>query len=114
MAARKQIENESTEPVSEATENVDFVKSNMDVVFLNDEIEITYSRSWELAIVKYEQEALFHSMKVRVSMDADLAKVGEALCDKMTELQESDLIWARTMSTNPGSLITRILPEIPE
>jgi len=84
----------------------------MEVVFLNDEIEITYSRSWDLAVVQYEKESLFHSFKVRVGASTDLTAVGEKLCDMMTELQEADLNWARSMTTNRGSLITKIIPSL--
>lgn len=86
----------------------------MEVTFLNDEIEVTYSRSWDLAVVQYEKESLFHSFKVKVSADADLIAVGNKLCDMMTELQEADLVWARSMTNNRGSLITKILPTVPE
>jgi hypothetical protein len=82
----------------------------MGVEFLNDEIEITYSRSWDLAIVQYEKESLFHSFKVKVSKNTNLTAAGRKLCDMMTELQEEDLNWARSMTTNKGSLITKILP----
>lgn len=121
MAARQRktpvgddVPTEGSDTVSETAEVVELPIDNMEVVFLNDEIEVTYSRSWDLAIVQYEKESLFHSFKVRVSAGADLTAVGEKLCDMMTELQEADLIWARTMCTNRGSLITKILPTVPE
>lgn len=121
MAARQRkapvgddVSAESTEAVSESAEVIQLPVDNMEVVFLNDEIEVTYSRSWDLAVIQYEKESLFHSFKVRVAATADLTAVGEKLCDMMTELQEADLVWARSMTNNRGSLITKILPTVPE
>lgn len=119
MAARQRktsigddVSAESTETVSESAKVIQLPVDNMEVTFLNDEIEITYSRSWELAVIQYEKENLFNSFKVRVAATADLTTVGEKLCDMMTELQEADLVWARSMTNNRGSLITKILPDI--
>jgi len=81
----------------------------MDVTLLGDELEVTYSRSFELAVVQYEKEGLFTSVKVRVPKEQDLEKLGEWFSDKMNELQGTDLQWARAMTTNNGSLITRII-----
>jgi hypothetical protein len=81
----------------------------MDVTLLGEELEITYSRSWELAIVQYEKESIFTSMKVRVPLDQDLEKLGEFFSDKMNELQGTDLNWARELTNNRGSLITRLI-----
>lgn len=121
MAARQRktsvgddVPAESTEIVPESATLVKLPVDNMEVTFLNDEIEVTYSRSWDLAVVQYEKESLFHSFKVKVSADADLIAVGNKLCDMMTELQEADLVWARSMTNNRGSLITKILPTVPE
>lgn len=76
-------------------------------------LEISYSRSWELAVVKYEKMSLFTAIKTTVPADADtdLTAVGEKLSDRMNELQGTDLNWARAMTNNKGSLITRIVPE---
>lgn len=119
MAARQRktsvgddVSTESTESVQDSAVVVELPIDKMDVVFLNDEIEVTYSRSWDLAVVQYEKESLFHSFKVRVGSGADLTAVGEKLCDMMTELQEADLTWARSMTTNRGSLITKIIPNL--
>ena len=73
-------------------------------------MEFTYSRSWELAVVQYEKESIFTSVKVRVPLNTDLEKLGEKLSDMMNEVQGTDLTWARDMTSNKGSLITRIIP----
>jgi len=75
-----------------------------------DMIEITYSRSWELAVVQYEKMALFTSIKKVVPADSDLSAVGEEISDMLNEIQGADLTWARSMTSNKGSLITRVLP----
>lgn len=80
-----------------------------EVILLGDELEITYSRSWELAVVKYEQENIFTSFKIRVPVGSDLEKVGEKCSDMMNSLQGTDLHWARDLTNNKGSLITRII-----
>lgn len=75
-----------------------------------DMLEITYSRSWELAVVQYEKMSLFTSIKRNVPVDSDLSAVGEEISDQLNEIQGTDLTWARSMTNNKGSLITRILP----
>lgn len=75
-----------------------------------DMIEITYSRSWELAVVQYEKMALFTSIKRVVPADADLEAVGSEISDMLNEIQGADLTWARSMTNNKGSLITRVIP----
>jgi hypothetical protein len=102
-----EVQGESTRPVPTLVEEPVTV---MDVTLLGDELEITYSRSFDLAIVQYEKESLFTSMKVRVPKDQDLEALGEWFSDKMNELQGTDLTWASKMNTNRGSLITRIVP----
>lgn len=100
---------ESTEAVSEPLAEV----IPLDKVTMSpqgDMIEITYSRSWELAIVQYEKMALFTSIKKVVSADSDLATVGEEISDMLNEIQGADLTWARSMTNNKGSLITRVVP----
>lgn len=107
MATRKTVEEETTPgPVLDAIEPV----SVTSVTLLDDSIEITYSRSWDFAIVQYEKESLFTSFKVRVASDSDLTAVGERCSDMMNAIQEADLNWARSMTSNKGSLITKIIP----
>lgn len=77
---------------------------------LGDTIEITYSRSWKLAVVQYEEMSLFTNVKRVVPADADLSAVGEEISDQLNELQGADLTWARSMTNNKGSLITRVIP----
>jgi len=77
---------------------------------LGDTIEITYSRSWDLAVVQYEKMSIFTNIKRTVSADADLAVIGEEISDQLNELQGADLTWARSITNNKGSLVTRILP----
>jgi len=72
--------------------------------------EITYSRSWDIAPVQYEKMSLFTSIKTKVPVDSDLSEVGEGLSDKLNELQGADLNWAKSLCTNKGSLINRIIP----
>lgn len=106
MATRKAVSEETKPgPVLAAAEPV----SVTSVTLLDDSLEITYSRSWELAVVQYEKEVLFTSFKVRVPVDSDLTAVGEKCSDMMNEIQEADLGWARSMTNNNGSLITRII-----
>lgn len=81
----------------------------MDVTLLGDELEVTYSRSFELAVVQYEKESIFTSMKVRVPKDQDLEKLGDWFSGRMDELQGADLNWARKITSNKGSLITRLV-----
>lgn len=83
--------------------------SEMSVTLLGEELEVTYSRSFELAVVQYEKESIFTSMKVRVPKDQNLELLGEWFSDKMNELQGPDLTWAREMTNNSGSLITRLI-----
>jgi len=75
-----------------------------------DTLEITYSRSWELAVVQYEKMSVFTSIKKNVPADSDLSAVGEEISDMLNEIQGADLTWARSMTSNKGSLITRVLP----
>lgn len=83
----------------------------MGVTLLGDSLEITYSRSYDLALVQYEKKSIFTSMKVRVPLDQDLELLGEYLSDKMGEIQGPDLSWAKEMATQGrGTLINRILP----
>lgn len=84
----------------------------MDVTLVGDNIDITYSRSYELALVQFEKESIFTSIKVQVPNTQDLEVLGEWLSDKMNELQGPDLKWARDLernTTNPNSLITRLI-----
>jgi hypothetical protein len=85
---------------------------NTDIVFLDDCIEVTYSRSYDLAVVQYEKKSVFTSMKVRVPADTDLEKLGEKFSDMLNDIQGADLNWARAMTNNKGSLITKIIPYI--
>lgn len=105
MATRK-TEETAPGPVLDAVEPV----SVTSVTLLDDNLEITYSRSWKLAVVQYEVEDLFTSFKVRVPTDSDLTAVGVKCSDMMNEIQEADLNWARSMTNNNGSLITKIIP----
>lgn len=105
MATRK---TEQPRPDLESVEPV----TVMDVTLLGDDLEITYSRSWDLAIVQYEKESLFTSIRVRVPLDSNLTAVGIKCSDMMNAIQEADLNWARSMTTNKGSLITRIIPSL--
>lgn len=100
-----EVPGESTPTVQETSVPL----NKTDIVILDDSLEITYSRSYELAIVQYEKESIFTSLKLRVSKDTDLEALGEWFSDKMNELQGTDLSWAREMTTNKGSLITRII-----
>lgn len=103
---RDEVQGEGTRPVPALVEEPVTV---MDVTLLSDELEVTYSRSFELAVVQYEKESIFTSVKVRVPKDQDLEALGEWFSDKMNELQGTDLQWARSMTNNAGSLITRII-----
>jgi hypothetical protein len=82
----------------------------MTVLPIGDTLEITYSRSWDLAVVQYEKMSLFTSIKKVVPLDADLEAVGTEISDRLNEIQGADLSWARSMCTNRGSLITKIIP----
>jgi hypothetical protein len=74
-------------------------------------LEITYSRSWDLAVVQYEKMTIFTSIKRIVPKDSDLTLVGDQISDMLNEIQSADLSWARAMTNNKGSLITRIVPQ---
>lgn len=100
---------EGTEVVSDPLANV----VPLDKVTMSpqgDMIEITYSRSWDLAVVQYEKMSIFTSIKRSVPVDSDLEAVGVEISDQLNEIQGADLSWARTMCTNRGSLITKIVP----
>lgn len=116
MAARQRktavgddVSTESTEVVQEPLADV-IPLDKVTMTPLGDTIEITYSRSWELAVVQYEKMSLFTSIKKVVPSDADLSAVGEEISDMLNEIQGADLTWARSMTSNKGSLITRVLP----
>lgn len=116
MAARQRktpvgddVSTEGTESVQETIADV----IPLDKVTMSpqgDTIEITYSRSWELAVVQYEKMALFTSIKKIVPADSDLEAVGAEISDMLNEIQGADLTWARSMTNNKGSLITRVIP----
>lgn len=73
-------------------------------------LEITYSRSWDLAVVQYEKMSIFTSIKRSVPVDSDLEVVGVEISDQLNEIQGADLSWARAMSKSKGALIARIIP----
>jgi len=108
VATRKVVTEEPAKPGPELT--VPEPVSDMSVTLLDDTLEISYYRSWELAVVQYEKELLSTSFKIRVSADSDLVAVGEKCSDMMNAIQEADLTWARSMTSNKGSLITKIIP----
>lgn len=108
-AVRDDVPAESTEVVPEAIADV-IPLDKVTMTPQGDTIEITYSRSWELAVVQYEKMSLFTSIKKVVPADSDLSTVGEEISDMLNEIQGADLTWARSMTNNKGSLITRVLP----
>lgn len=110
MAARKKIEDESTEAVQEPIADV-IPLDKVTVSQQGDMLEITYSRSWDLAVVQYEKMSVFTSIKRNVPLDSDLEAVGVEISDQLNEIQGADLTWARSMTTNRGSLITKIIPQ---
>lgn len=116
MAARQRktsvgddVSTESVETVSDALADV----VPLDKVTMSqqgDMIEITYSRSWDLAVVQYEKMSIFTSIKRNVPVGSDLEVVGTEISDQLNEIQGADLSWARSMCTNRGSLVTKIIP----
>lgn len=105
-----EVPGESTPTVQDVAAEVS--KDRMDVTLLGDSLEIVYSRSWELALVEFEKNGVFTSLKVQVPVDQDLERLGEWFSDKMNELQGTDLTWARELernTKNPNNLITRML-----
>lgn len=82
--------------------------SELGVTLLGGSMEVTYSRSWELAPVKFEAMKLFTSHKVVVPVNTDLADLGQWFHDKMNEIQGPDLNFAADLANNDGSLVTRI------
>ena len=116
MAARQRKTSVGDDVSTEGTESVP--ETVADVIVLDkvtmspqgDTLEITYSRSWELAVVQYEKMSVFTSVKQVVPADSDLSAVGEKISDMLNEIQGADLTWARSMTSNKGSLITRVLP----
>ena len=54
--------------------------------------------------------SLFTSVMKVVPQDADLEVVGTDISDMLNEIQGADLSWARSMCTNKGSLITKVIP----
>lgn len=116
MAARQRkapvgddVSAESADVVPETIADV-IPLDKVTVTPLGDTLEITYSRSWELAVVQYEKMSLFTSVKKVVPQDADLEVVGTEISDMLNEIQGADLSWARSMCTNRGSLITKVIP----
>jgi len=116
MAARQRkaavgddVSDESGSVVQETIADVVPI-DRMTVTESGDTLEITYSRSWELAVVQYEKMSIFTSIKQIVPADSDLASVGEQISDKLNEIQGADLTWARSMTSNKGSLVTRVIP----
>lgn len=117
MAARQRqtsvgddVSAESTEAVQEPIADV-IPLDKVTVSQQGDMLEITYSRSWELAVVQYEKMSVFTSIKRNVPLDSDLEAVGVEISDQLNEIQGADLTWARSMTTNRGSLITKIIPQ---
>lgn len=116
MAARQRktvvgddVSAESAETVQEPLASV----TPLDKVTVSqqgDMIEITYSRSWELAVVQYEKMSIFTSIKRNVPLDSDLEEIGTEISDQLNEIQGADLSWARSMCSNRGSLVTKIIP----
>lgn len=116
MAARQRktsvgddVPAESTAVVQEALASVTPL-DKVTVTEQGDMLEITYSRSWDLAVVQYEKMSIFTSIKRSVPLDSDLEAVGVEISDQLNEIQGADLSWARSMATNRGSLITKIIP----
>lgn len=116
MAARQRktavgddVPAESNDSVSETVADV-IPLDKVTMTPLGDTIEITYSRSWELAVVQYEKMSLFTSIKKVVPAHSDLSAVGEEISDMLNEIQGADLTWARSMTSNKGSLVTRVIP----